>query len=36
MVWPVLQEYMQRYPYTCLEQQASQAVACKDERAGKA
>lgn len=26
-----VQEYMQRYPYTCLEQQASQAVALQDE-----
>ncbi len=26
-----VQEYMQRYPYTCLEQQASQAIALQDE-----
>jgi uncharacterized protein YfaS (alpha-2-macroglobulin family) len=26
-----VQEYMSRYPYTCLEQQASQAVALQDE-----
>ena len=30
-----VQEYMQRYPYTCLEQQTSQAIALQDEERWK-